>query len=251
MNQSIKYDIVADIYDSYVNTDYDIEFWLSVCRKYPEVLELACGTGRITVPLARAGIRVTALDISESLLKILEDKKAKDGLNIDIVKADMCAFELNKRYPFIFIPFQSFHELTDESLHNECLKSINMHLDDNGILCLTIHNPANLRVNDTEYRGAEFHHPATQNLIAFKYRRYWDGKSKMGMAKQIYEEYNKAGEKTGERVFENRYFIFGDGKIESLAQNAGFVIESVYGGYDFGPLTAGSPFRIYLLKKTC
>ncbi len=61
----------------------DIPFYLNQVRKYGEpVLELACGTGRITIPLAEQGIQITGLDITDSMLAQAKKKAAGNGLNI-------------------------------------------------------------------------------------------------------------------------------------------------------------------------
>lgn len=52
-NYKNKYDVVSDIYDQYVDVDFDIPFWVGEARKVGEVLELTAGTGRITLPWRR------------------------------------------------------------------------------------------------------------------------------------------------------------------------------------------------------
>ena len=55
MGKFNSYDRIADLYDHYVTVDYDIQFWLDECRDVDEVLEVTAGTGRVTLPLLRAG----------------------------------------------------------------------------------------------------------------------------------------------------------------------------------------------------
>ena len=59
------YDIVADIYDTYVPVDDDLDFFISETKKSPgEVLELMSGSGRVSIPLLKAGVKLTCVDIS-------------------------------------------------------------------------------------------------------------------------------------------------------------------------------------------
>jgi 2-polyprenyl-3-methyl-5-hydroxy-6-metoxy-1,4-benzoquinol methylase len=69
-------------YDFRVKFVQDIPFWIAQVRKYGDpVLELACGTGRITIPLAKEGFKVSGLDISESMLA--EAKKKSEREKVD------------------------------------------------------------------------------------------------------------------------------------------------------------------------
>jgi hypothetical protein len=55
MEKSIDFDLVADLYDAYVKTDLDIGFYMDLCKGREQILELMCGTGRVSLPLIRAG----------------------------------------------------------------------------------------------------------------------------------------------------------------------------------------------------
>lgn len=71
-----SFDRIARFYD-YENKGYvkDIPFYLEYAKNCGgEVLELGCGTGRILIPMAKAGITITGLDISGEMLKIARDK---------------------------------------------------------------------------------------------------------------------------------------------------------------------------------
>src|ERR1051325_6993430 len=73
-----SYDCIADIYDYDMgqNLSYDdIRYYVERALEKPEsILELGCGTGRITLPLLRRGLSVTAVDISSGMLSAFQDK---------------------------------------------------------------------------------------------------------------------------------------------------------------------------------
>ena len=74
-NLQIDYDSVAEIYDLYVTADYDIPFFLSETAKVEgPVLELTAGTGRLSLPLVQAGVRLTCVDNSQGMLDVLSRK---------------------------------------------------------------------------------------------------------------------------------------------------------------------------------
>jgi SAM-dependent methyltransferase len=80
----------------------DVPFYLDhAARQAGPVLELGCGTGRVTLPLARAGFHVTALDLSPAMLEQLRAKLAQEPAEaqarVTIVEGDMAQFELERR----------------------------------------------------------------------------------------------------------------------------------------------------------
>lgn len=81
MDKSIDFDRVADIYDYYVNLGYDTEFYLQLLKgRDCQVLELMCGTGRVSLPLIENGVNLTCVDYAAKMLSRLEDKLAEKGL---------------------------------------------------------------------------------------------------------------------------------------------------------------------------
>jgi len=65
----IDYDRVADVYDLYVTSDLDVGFYIQEAGKVRgKVLELMCGTGRVSIPLLEAGVDLTCVDASAGML---------------------------------------------------------------------------------------------------------------------------------------------------------------------------------------
>ena len=99
MNQ---YDTHAELYDQlYLGLPGEQEFYASESLKYPgPVLEIGCGTGRITIPVAQVGVDITGIDISDGLLKVAREKVEKIKVipgNIELVYADMRDFSFDKK----------------------------------------------------------------------------------------------------------------------------------------------------------
>ena len=98
------FDRIASFYDyeqeSFVK---DIPFYVDYAKKCGgEVLELACGTGRILIPIAQEGMKITGLDASDEMLNVARNKinNLDDNIknNIQLVHGDMSKFELNKKF---------------------------------------------------------------------------------------------------------------------------------------------------------
>jgi ubiquinone/menaquinone biosynthesis C-methylase UbiE len=124
----------------------DIPFYVRLAKEAAArgeaVLELGCGTGRVTIPMARAGARATGLDSSAAMLEIARAKAAEAGVEVRWVEGDMAGFELEHQYGLVAIPFRSFlHLITDEEQRG-CLASVHRHLVVGGRLALNFYVPA-------------------------------------------------------------------------------------------------------------
>ena len=77
------------------------------------VLELACGTGRVAIPLARAGFQVAGIDVAQAMLDQARKKAAAEDLDVQWIYGDIRNFDLSGRFGLIFIPNNSIcHVLT-------------------------------------------------------------------------------------------------------------------------------------------
>jgi SAM-dependent methyltransferase len=119
-------------YDRMFPGDYDAQrFWLDRAQAFGDpILELTCGTGRISIPLAQAGFDVTGLDLSEAMLKEAKRKSENSNLFINFLHGDIRHFNLNTKYSFIFLPANAIcHLLTLEDFQS-CMTSVRGHLDE-------------------------------------------------------------------------------------------------------------------------
>jgi ubiquinone/menaquinone biosynthesis C-methylase UbiE len=105
------------------------------------VLELACGTGRLTLPIAAAGLDTTGLDASAAMLAGAERKVREGGLHIGFIHGDMRSFEIGRRFRMIFVGARSLQHLTDVADLIACFSTVNRHLESDGIFVFDIFNP--------------------------------------------------------------------------------------------------------------
>ena len=105
------------------------------------VLECACGTGLIFLPLLATGLDLYGFDISEAMLQTLKHKAVAQGfLDTDdrLLRQNLEAFRYDKLFDSIIIPSNSFSMLSTQDAQVEALKNIHAHLDSNGILLLDL-----------------------------------------------------------------------------------------------------------------
>lgn len=140
----------ALIYDQFNHGRHEreLEFYLAEARECRgPVLEVACGTGMILLPMLRESIDAYGFDVSEEMLKTLLVKAQDEGIgDIEsrVSHMDMVDFSYDKELDAIFIPARSFLHLTEQEKQVACLRNIHNHLKDGGKLALNFFNP-NLR----------------------------------------------------------------------------------------------------------
>ena len=99
-----------EIYDlMFGGLDFDLPFWLKVGREAGgPVLDLACGTGRVLLPLLEAGVDADGVDLYRPMLAFARRKAAARGFKPRLVAADMGAFTIPRRYARVISAFNAF-----------------------------------------------------------------------------------------------------------------------------------------------
>ena len=103
----------AEIYDGMNTQTDDLHFykrWLPKNKDAP-ILELCCGSGRLTIPIAQEGHQISGVDFTASMLDKAKSRASEAGLEVDFFEADIRNLELNRKFDCIFIPFNSVHHL--------------------------------------------------------------------------------------------------------------------------------------------
>jgi SAM-dependent methyltransferase len=121
-------------------TMQDVAFWLDVVNGGSppgRVLELACGTGRVTLPLAAAGVAVTGLDRDSAALAVAGHGRGEAAWPL-LIAADMRRFSLRCRFDAVLIPYNSFQLLTDAADVAACLALVAEHLAPGGTFALEV-----------------------------------------------------------------------------------------------------------------
>jgi SAM-dependent methyltransferase len=140
---------IAELYDHV--TPYrlrqDIGFFVGAAKEAGgPVLEIGCGTGRILIPTARAGIEITGLDLSPRMLAVCRERLQAESEAVQgkvcLIHADMRDFELGRKFALATIPFRAFQHLLTVEEQLSCLASVRRHLVDGGTIILDIFNPS-------------------------------------------------------------------------------------------------------------
>ncbi len=153
----------------------DAGFYLELARAAPgPALELGCGTGRLVLHLAREGIDVTGLDISDAMLGVAGATRSRQDATVRrrarFVRGDMSDFELDREFGLVYIAFRSFMMLTAPGDQRRCLESAYRHLLPGGTLAVNLFDPLLNRLDPGPLPGGwtpmgNFPHPETWNLV--------------------------------------------------------------------------------------
>jgi ubiquinone/menaquinone biosynthesis C-methylase UbiE len=133
----------ANIYDGMNTNLADLQFykhWLPK-NKDARILELCCGTGRLTLPIAKAGYTICGVDYTSSMLEQAKIKASEGGLEIEFIEADIRTLDLPEKYDLVFIPFNSIHHLYKNEDLFKALNVVKNHLKTGGLFLLDCFNP--------------------------------------------------------------------------------------------------------------
>ncbi|RKX41844.1 MAG: class I SAM-dependent methyltransferase [Thermotogae bacterium] len=228
----------------------DIPFYLRQIKKYGEpVLELACGTGRVTIPIAEQGIKITGLDISTPMLSYAKRKATMKGVDVEWVKADCRGFKLDKKFKLVFFPFNSIAHLHDLESIESCFLCVKAHLEDDGRFIIDVFNPRLdilMRDPSKRYPVAEYPDPDGRGTVVITENNTYDAASQINRIKWYY----KMGDQAEEIVEELNMRIFYPQELDALLHYNGFTIESKFGNYDESPFVSTSPKQL-IVCRTC
>ena len=240
--------------------DGDVQFYVEEAQRAGSpVLELGCGTGRILIPVAQAGVAITGLDLSVPMLDIARRKVAALDADtqdrIELVEGDMRRFSLGRRFELAMIPFRAFlHLLTpeDERLALECIRE---HLTDGGLLILNIFDPrldiiaAHSGPFGTALKKvSEFIHPETGHRFVVWDTREYDAERQVISQYFVHEELDDEG-----RVISKTYapltlrYVYRY-EMQHLLELCGYKIEALYGDFRRGLFRYGGE-QIWVARK--
>ena len=236
MKEPIKFDRVADIYDCYVNVDFDIPFFLKETENFRgEILELMCGTGRVSVPLLDSGRQMTCIDYSKGMLDSIAQKIRNKNYAVNLVQMDVTKLDLDKKFGLIILPFHSITEILSTELQIQVLRSIALHLDQNGIFVLTLQNPkTRLKLADGLLRVlGKFPIDEERQMIVSCMNQY-NEKEKIVSGFQFYEIFDSANIMIEKRVLEINFKPISDSELSDMIRTAGLKVTEMYGDYAYG-----------------
>ena len=239
-------EFVADFYDQVelYQRRPDVGFYTALATEHGgPVLELGCGTGRVLLPTARAGVEITGLDLSSGMLSACRSKLAEEAPDVQsrvrLTHGDMRSFGLGRRFGLVTIPFRPFQHLLTVEEQMACLACAHRHLEPGVVLVLDVFNPSLPRLVDPKYLEESepeptFVMPDGRSVVRTGRNASVDLVNQVIYVELIYYVTHPDGRQ--ERLvqaFPMRYFFRYE--LEHLLVRAGFQMEAVYGDFDRSP----------------
>jgi 2-polyprenyl-3-methyl-5-hydroxy-6-metoxy-1,4-benzoquinol methylase len=134
----------AAFYDAeFAERAHEIPFYVErALRAGGPVLELACGTGRLTLPIAAAGVPIVGVDLVPSMIERARQKASAAGLMVDWHVADMRALGLGRTFRMAFIATNALQHLHDAASLEAFFLRAREHLEPGGTLIVDVFNPS-------------------------------------------------------------------------------------------------------------
>jgi SAM-dependent methyltransferase len=227
----------------------DIPFYVQLAKESGgPVLELGCGTGRVTLPIAEAGIEAVGLDLSSEMLDIARQKLSRMSEEvqerIQFVQGDMAGFALEGQFSLVILPANQFRELLTTEDQMSCFHYINPHLEREGAVVIELTNP--FRSIKRWIAGEIYHRKVgyceeTGTIVECIFRTISVSLMEQWIEQEtIYLEHLSDGSIV-RHVGKSRSRHVFPRELDLLLQTSGFEVVDKWGGYDRVCLEDNSP----------
>jgi|SRR5580704_1303881 SAM-dependent methyltransferase len=261
-DHSDSYNISAKHYNSAyaaLTTLVDLPFYLALARQSRgPVLEIACGTGRVLLPIAREGVEIHGVDNSAPMLDVLKSHLEKElpevRSRVKLHSGDMRRFVLNKKFPLIIIPFRPMQHMFTLDDQVAALRAAAEHLDENGRLAFDVFYPKfELLSAGIGHEIIDLEWPLKSDAAKIV-RRYFR-KDSFDKIRQIftgtfifrtYEGDKLVHEET--EPLKMSYYTYP--QLQALFRLAGLAPIEEYGSFAKAPLDNSSDQMIFILRKS-
>jgi SAM-dependent methyltransferase len=246
------YDLFAHLYDlEHRDLDDDLDLYLNfAARCGGSVLELGCGTGRVALALARAGMDVVGLDESASMLELARARATEAGLGerVQLFHLDVLDMTWSARFALAVWPLNGFLHLLDRDAQARALRNVHRSLLPGGFVVVDLPNPhvAMSPLSDdhlvvrrtvrTPQGDAVTSLVSTRTDLASQVQRmtlWYDSVGcQDGLVRRTVAEMDLR--------FVYRYEMCG------LLEQAGYEVDAVHGSYDLDPYESDSPIMLFV-----
>jgi SAM-dependent methyltransferase len=245
----------ADNLDEYADPAlYDLEnhkfepegpFYLALAQRLGgNVLELGCGTGRLTIPLAQQGLTMTGLDVAPQMLRLAREKAS--ALPIHWVEADARRFQLGRRFGFIFEAGATFQHMLTRADQVAYLTRVREHLAPGGHMVVAAQMLAEGLMTDEPDEAEWFSYTGPEGQpVRVSGNQLYDAATQI-KTETAYRRWHTAEGEEVVRVAPLKLRLTFPAEMEALLRENGFVVRERYGDYDFSPLADSSPNQLYV-----
>ena len=237
----------ADIYDAMNTSLDDLAFYDKWMPQFPDakILELCCGSGRLTVPLAQKGYDITGVDIMPSMLKRAKSKAIEEGMNIKFIESDIRELDLQEAFDLVFIPFNSIHHLYTNEDFTKVLSNVTTHLKPQGKFIFDCFNPNINYIIESSKKEMQIAEYKTS-----------DGREVIIKQKMRYESHYQVNRIEWSYYIDEQFHsvqnldmrMYYPKELNFLLETNGFNIIKKFGDFNEGPFNSDSQKQIFVCK---
>ncbi|MEZ4365007.1 MAG: methyltransferase domain-containing protein [Kofleriaceae bacterium] len=243
----------AALYDhEYRRRRADVAFYRGLARRLlggpGRVLELGCGSGRATLPLARDGHAVVAVDRAPTMLARLEARLARAPAavraRVTTARGDLRDVAVGGRFPLVIATFNVLEHLYTRVELAACLDRVRAHLAPGGLFAFDVQQPDLRwlsRDPDRRWARTRFTHPVTGARLEYSTSHDYDPISQIALIRLYYAPVDGDGPTRIVKLSQRKYF---PAELEALLAASGFAVHERYGGFDGSPPAADSDTQI-------
>jgi len=224
----------GDMYESqftYVFPGPDVPFWIDLAKSFgPKVLELACGTGRVTIPVFESGVAVDGVDFSESMLRLARKHADAKSLKINFIQRDLRTLPFRDQYDLMYLPTATISHLLTRSDVEAFLSGVRRGLHSSGLLALDMHNPMRIFLKswplDPNATERTFTHRVTGETIRLSTTQEYFTDTQIFVVKNHYT-FPDGSTRDGDIVLR----LYFPAELQNLLYYNGFDVWRIYGDY--------------------
>jgi ubiquinone/menaquinone biosynthesis C-methylase UbiE len=257
-----EYGEFAATYDvEYGAMTNDLDFYVGLAEQAaPPVVELAAGTGRVSLPIARAGVSIIGVDNAVQMLAETRKKLEQEPhLPLRLVQADMRDFDLpdvKGEVGLVIIPARSFLFMITTEDQIACLKNIRNHLREGGLLALNFFMP-DVETIASRFgklgQAVSFSHTFTSletgNEVEVWEHRQYSAHDQSITNRFVYHEWGDEGRllRSTRRQFTLCYIW--PREFEHLLARCGYEVQALYGWFDKRAFDDSSTEQVWVARK--
>lgn len=202
-----------------------------------EALELAIGTGRVAIPLAARGIRVTGVELSQAIVAELRRKVDESAVPVHL--GDMTTTHVPGEFSLAYLVFNGLSNLQTQTGQVECFRNAARHLVAGGRFVIELWVPPLRRM------------PPGQTAVPFDVREGHLGFDTYDTVAQLCTSHHYRKDASGTVRYDAGTFRYAwPAECDLMAQLAGMELESRFAGWDRRPFTAESESHVSVYRKT-
>lgn len=255
-----EYDRFAEFYDYVVpyRERADVGFFVDLAKESGgPVLEVGCGTGRVLVPTARAGLEIDGLDLSAGMLAACRASLAREAdavqARVRLHAGDMRTMRLGRTYALVTLPFRSFQHLLTVDDQLQALAALREHVSPGGRIVIDVFNPSlpfltDQRITIEPYAEPAFTMPDGRHVVRSYRIASRDYFAQVQQVEFVIDVTHPDGRREVHREpFPLRYLFRYE--LEHLVVRCGFSVEAIYADYDRSPFGSKYPGELILVGR--